>query len=84
MVLDGADEVQGAKFVQRDAEAMAWGGGEFYTPARIVRLLTEIIEQFHGRILDLACGSGGIFVQSARFVTEHQKSPAKELAIYEQ
>ena len=57
------------------------GGGEFYTPSSIVRLLTEIIEPFHGRILDPACGSGGMFVQSARFVAEHQKNPAAELAI---
>ena len=57
------------------------GGGEFYTPSSIVRLLTEIIEPFHGRILDSACGSGGMFVQSARFVAEHQKNPAAELAI---
>jgi type I restriction enzyme M protein len=56
-------------------------GGEFYTPASIVRLLTEIIEPFHGRILDPACGSGGMFVQSARFVAEHQKNPAAELAV---
>ncbi len=56
-------------------------GGEFYTPASIVRLLTEIIEPFHGRILDPACGSGGMFVQSARFVAKHQKNPAAELAI---
>jgi type I restriction enzyme M protein len=56
-------------------------GGEFYTPSGIVRLLTEIIEPFHGRILDPACGSGGMFVQSARFVAEHQKNPAAELAI---
>jgi type I restriction enzyme M protein len=56
-------------------------GGEFYTPASIVKLLTEIIEPFHGRILDPACGSGGMFVQSARFVAEHQKNPAAELAI---
>jgi type I restriction enzyme M protein len=57
------------------------GGGEFYTPSSIVRLLTEIIEPYHGRILDPACGSGGMFVQSARFVAEHQKNPAAELAI---
>lgn len=57
------------------------GGGEFYTPSSIVKLLAEIIEPFHGRILDPACGSGGMFVQSARFVTEHQKNPAAELAI---
>jgi type I restriction enzyme M protein len=56
-------------------------GGEFYTPVSIVKLLAEIIEPFHGRILDPACGSGGMFVQSARFVAEHQKNPAAELAI---
>lgn len=56
-------------------------GGEFYTPSSIVKLLTEIIEPFHGRILDPACGSGGMFVQSARFVSEHQKNPSAELAI---
>ncbi len=56
-------------------------GGEFYTPASIVKLLTEVIEPFQGRILDPACGSGGMFVQSARFVAEHQKNPAAELSI---
>ena len=56
-------------------------GGEFYTPSCIVKLLAEVIEPFHGRILDPACGSGGMFVQSARFVAEHQKNPAAELAI---
>jgi type I restriction enzyme M protein len=60
------------------------GGGEFYTPVSIVRLLVEIIEPFHGRILDPACGSGGMFVQSARFVSEHRKNPASELSIYGQ
>jgi type I restriction enzyme M protein len=57
-------------------------GGEFYTPGCIVRLLTEIIEPYHGRILDPACGSGGMFVSSARFVSEHKKNPASELAIH--
>jgi type I restriction enzyme M protein len=57
------------------------GGGEFYTPSSIVRLLTEVIEPFYGRILDPACGSGGMFVQSARFVAEHRASPAAELSI---
>lgn len=56
-------------------------GGEFYTPSCIVKLLAEVIEPYHGRILDPACGSGGMFVQSARFVTEHQKNPDDELAI---
>lgn len=57
-------------------------GGEFYTPSCIVRLLTEVIEPYHGRILDPACGSGGMFVQSARFVAEHKKNPAAELSIH--
>jgi len=57
-------------------------GGEFYTPSSIVRLLVEVIEPFHGRILDPACGSGGMFVQSARFVAEHQKNAAAELFIH--
>jgi len=57
-------------------------GGEFYTPSSIVRLLTEVIEPFHGRILDPACGSGGMFVSSARFVSEHKKNPSSELSIY--
>jgi type I restriction enzyme M protein len=57
-------------------------GGEFYTPSCIVRLLTEIIEPYHGRILDPACGSGGMFVSSARFVAEHKKNPASELSIH--
>jgi type I restriction enzyme M protein len=59
-------------------------GGEFYTPSSIVRLLVEVIEPFHGRILDPACGSGGMFVQSARFVAEHKKNPASELSIHGQ
>jgi type I restriction enzyme M protein len=57
-------------------------GGEFYTPSPIVRLIVEIIEPFHGRIFDPACGSGGMFVQSARFVAGHKKNPASELSIY--
>ena len=39
-----------------------------YTPTSIVRLIVEILESYHGRILDPACGSGGMFIQSARFV----------------
>jgi len=57
-------------------------GGEFYTPSSIVRLLVEVIEPFHGKVLDPACGSGGMFVQSARFVSEHHKSAADELSIH--
>ncbi len=57
-------------------------GGEFYTPASIVRLIVEIIEPYHGRILDPACGSGGMFVHSANFVREHKHEPGKELSIF--
>jgi len=59
-------------------------GGEFYTPSSIVRLIVEILEPYHGRILDPACGSGGMFVQSARFVAEHKKKPSDELSIHGQ
>ena len=71
-------------FLSEFAMTEGQGGGEFYTPSSIVRLLTEILEPYHGYILDPACGSGGMFVQSARFVSEHQKNPAKELAIFGQ
>jgi type I restriction enzyme M protein len=57
------------------------GGGAFYTPASVVKLLAEVLEPFHGRILDPACGSGGMFVQSARFVAERKKNPAAELSV---
>ena len=68
-------------FLGEFAMSEGQGGGEFYTPSSIVRLLTEVIEPFHGRILDPACGSGGMFVQSARFLAEHRANPAAELAI---
>ena len=57
-------------------------GGEFYTPSSIVRLIVEIIEPFHGRILDPACGSAGMFVHSADFVKRHQRSPDRELSVF--
>jgi len=59
-------------------------GGEFFTPTSLVKLIVDIIEPFHGRILDPASGSGGMFVQSARFVTEHQKNPTSEISIFGQ
>jgi type I restriction enzyme M protein len=62
-------------FLGEFAMSEGQGGGEFYTPSSIVRLLTEVIEPYHGRILDPACGSGGMFVQSARFVAEHKAAP---------
>ncbi len=59
-------------------------GGEFFTPTSIVKLIVEVIEPFHGRIYDPACGSGGMFVQSARFVENHKKNPNTEISIYGQ
>ncbi|MGV8122680.1 MAG: N-6 DNA methylase [Candidatus Xenobiia bacterium LiM19] len=59
-------------------------GGEFFTPTALVKLIVGIIEPFHGRIFDPACGSGGMFVQSARFVQEHKRNPEAELSIYGQ
>jgi type I restriction enzyme M protein len=71
-------------FLGEFARAEGSRGGEFYTPSSIVRLLVEVLEPFHGRVLDPACGSGGMFVQSARFVAEHRKNPAAELSIHGQ
>ncbi len=68
-------------FLAEFAMTQGQGGGEFYTPSPIVKLLTEVIEPYHGRILDPACGSGGMFVQSARFVSQHKNNPAAELSI---
>ena len=59
-------------------------GGEFFTPTSIVRLIVEILEPFHGKIYDPACGSGGMFVQSAHFVERHRRDPSAELSIYGQ
>jgi type I restriction enzyme M protein len=57
-------------------------GGEFFTPYSIVRLIVEIIEPFHGRVYDPACGSGGMFVQCAKFVDRHNESATRELSVY--
>ncbi len=59
-------------------------GGEFFTPTSVVKLIVEVIEPFHGRIYDPACGSGGMFVQSAVFVERHKRNPIDEIAIYGQ
>lgn len=70
-------------FLAEFAMAEGQGGGEFYTPTSIVRLMVEILEPFKGRVLDPACGSGGMFVQSARFVAEHRKNGDRnELSIH--
>ena len=56
-------------------------GGEFYTPRSIVRILVEMIEPYKGRIYDPCCGSGGMFVQSDKFVQEHQ-GKINDLSVY--
>jgi type I restriction enzyme M protein len=71
-------------FLGKFAMAEGQKGGEFFTPTSIVRLIVEILEPFHGRIYDPACGSGGMFVQSAQFVQEHMKNPSEEISIYGQ
>jgi len=71
-------------FLGKFAMAEGQKGGEFFTPTAIVKLIVEILEPFHGRIFDPACGSGGMFVQSARFVEEHKKNPSSEISIYGQ
>jgi len=71
-------------FLGKFAMSEGRGGGEFYTPTSIVKLIVNIIEPFHGRIYDPACGSGGMFVQSAKFVEEHQKNAGTEISIFGQ
>src|SRR3989338_5751452 len=58
-------------FLGQFADAEGKKGGQFYTPRSIVQLLTEMLEPYKGRIFDPCCGSGGIFVQSEKFVEAH-------------
>ncbi len=71
-------------FLGKFAMAEGQKGGEFFTPTSLVRLIVEIIEPFSGKILDPACGSGGMFVQSARFVDKHRRGVTDRLSIYGQ
>ena len=71
-------------FLGKFAMSEGQKGGEFFTPTALVRLIVEIIEPFHGRIYDPACGSGGMFVQSARFVQNHKRDPNAEISIFGQ
>lgn len=59
-------------------------GGEFFTPPSMVDLIVNVIEPFHGRLFDPACGSGGMFVSSAQFVHNHKKNPNEEISIFGQ
>ena len=58
-------------------------GGQFYTPKSVVELLVKMLEPYKGRVFDPCCGSGGMFVQSEKFVTEHQ-GKINDISIYGQ
>jgi type I restriction enzyme M protein len=58
-------------------------GGQFYTPRSVVELLVEMLEPYQGRVFDPCCGSGGMFVQSEKFVVEHQ-GKVNDISIYGQ
>jgi type I restriction enzyme M protein len=88
-LLNGLGEIEGDAFgkiyeyfLGKFALAEGQKGGVFYTPTSIVKLIVEIIEPFHGKIFDPACGSGGMFVQSAEFVRRHKKRAAEELTVF--
>lgn len=70
-------------FLGRFASAEGKGGGEFYTPQSVVRLLVEMIEPYKGRVYDPCCGSGGMFVQSEKFAEAHG-GRLTDLSIYGQ
>ena len=70
-------------FLGQFADAEGKKGGQFYTPASIVKLLVAMLEPYAGRVYDGCCGSGGMFVQSERFIAEHQGN-IKDISIYGQ
>ncbi len=70
-------------FLGKFASAEGKGGGEFYTPKSVVNLIAEMLEPYKGKIYDPCCGSGGMFVQSIKFVESHHGSK-KDISIYGQ
>lgn len=70
-------------FLGQFASSEGKGGGEFYTPTSVVKTLVEMIEPYKGRIYDPACGSGGMFIQSEKFIEEHA-GRIDDLSIYGQ
>lgn len=72
-------------YMNKFAERGGSKGGEYFTTPSVVKLLVEMLEPYKGRIFDPACGSGGMFVQSMKFIEAHQgKGKKKDLAIYGQ
>jgi len=69
-------------FLANFALSEGQGGGEFFTPRSVVKLMTEIIEPHGGKVFDPACGSGGMFVQSAEFILQHQADKAADLDVF--
>lgn len=69
-------------FLANFALSEGQGGGEFFTPRSVVKLMTEIIEPHGGKVFDPACGSGGMFVQSADFIHQHQTDKAADLDVF--
>jgi len=71
-------------FLRNFSKKLGQKGGEFFTPESIVQLLVEIIEPYEGIIYDPTCGSGGMFVQSYKFLTVHQneKQKGKGISVY--
>ncbi len=70
-------------FLEKFARAEGKRGGEFYTPAGVVRVLVEMLEPYNGRVYDPCCGSGGMFVQAEKFI-EHHGGNATDIAVYGQ
>jgi type I restriction enzyme M protein len=70
-------------FLGQFALAEGKNGGQFYTPRSVVELLVEMLEPYKGRVFDPCCGSGGMFVQSEKFVQEHQ-GRINDISIYGQ
>ncbi|WP_434581782.1 type I restriction-modification system subunit M [Carbonactinospora thermoautotrophica] len=72
-------------FLEKFARAEGKRGGEFYTPASVVKLLVEVLEPYAGRVYDPCCGSGGMFVQAEKFVIAHRGIQHKDdIAVYGQ
>jgi type I restriction enzyme M protein len=69
-------------FLTQFADLKAHDGGEFFTPVSLVQLIVNVIEPDHGTVLDPACGSGGMFVQSAHFIERLKKDPTKLATFY--
>ena len=71
-------------FLGNFARAEGQRGGEFFTPTTMVQLIVEVIEPHHGRLMDHSCGSGGMYVQSAKFIKAHKHDPSREISIFGQ